>query len=233
MSTPRSPSRVGRTTLATQTRAHVAVGRTGPRVRWSTRAAVVLGDAIVADVTGESVSPSVVARMKLTELTSLAPSRHDVLQNPPNAYRLDARSRTRLKRCRQRPDVQIVVCDGLAPGAITSHARALLTALAQRLRTHSFRQGTPIFVRNGRTAIADEVTRAVRPRAVCLIVGQRPHARAPHALTAHVIPGRASGATVTVRDIHTGGVTPRAAARTLVEALAAILGDTARARRRR
>lgn len=225
MSGPRSPSRPGFAALAARTRARLAVGRTGPRLGWSTRAALILDEATANDATLEEVPRSVVSRMKLTELGTHATSRQDALRNPASARRLDAHARARLKRCRQRPDVQVVVCDGLAPAAITRHGRALLAELARLLRAPRYRMGTPIFVRNGRTAVYHEITRAVRPRALCLVVGQRPSAQTPSALTAHMLPGRPSDVAVIVRDIHAGDVTPRAAARALVDALGTLLGD--------
>lgn len=226
-----SDSHAARTRLLAATPARLAIGRSGPRL---TTAAYLrfLGDhARARDAVFTEVPAAVVKKLGLVELATEASSRTAYLHEPRLGRALTARARARLARCRKHPDVQLVVIDGLSSSAITTHAAALLRALTRELDTRGHRLGTPLFVRNGRVRIQDEISHVLRPEVCCAIVGERPGLATAESLSAYVI-YRASRASAEpdrtlISNIHEGGVPPRAAARQIADLVDACLAHRA------
>ena len=80
---------------------------------------------------------------------------------------------------------------------------------------------TPIFVRNGRVRVQDEIGAVLKPEVFCFIVGERPGLVTAESVSAYVIyrPSRRSAEPdrTVVSNIHRGGVAPVVAARRIAD----------------
>lgn len=158
--------------LLATTPARLAVGRTGPRLTAATYLRFLADHARARDAVFTEVPAALVKKLGLTEIATTATSRTAYLQEPRLGRALAPSARTRLARCRKRPEVQLLLIDGLSSTAIVTHGGALLRKLTALLRTR--RLGTPLFVRNGRVRVQDEIGHVLRPDVCCAIVGERP-----------------------------------------------------------
>lgn len=213
MSTPTSE----RARLLAATPARLAIGRSGPRLTTAAYLRFLADHGRARDAVATEVPREVVKKLGLTEIASAATTRAAYLLEPRLGRTLSPSARTRLARCRKRPEVQLVVIDGLSSAAIVAHAGTLLKALGRELARRGRHLGTPLFVRNGRVRIQDEIGHVLRPDVCCAIVGERPGLATATSLSAYVIfrPTRSSAEPdrTLVSNIHDGGVPPLVAAR--------------------
>jgi len=207
--------------LLATTPARLAIGRTGPRLATAEYLRFLADHARARDAVFTEVPTALVKKLGLTEIATRAATRVAYLQEPALGRALAPSARTRLARCRQRPEVQLVLTDGLSSAAIVAHGGALLRTLTRTLTTRRHRLGTPLFVRNGRVRVQDEIGQILRPEVCCLIVGERPGLATASSLSAYVIyrPTRASAEPdrTLISNIHEGGLPPAAAARQIAD----------------
>jgi ethanolamine ammonia-lyase small subunit len=213
--------------LLAATPARLAIGRTGPRLRTKTWLDLVADHARARDAVTSEVPPALVRRLGLVEIATRAESRQDYVRVPALGRELGRGALARLRRCRQAPQVQLALTDGLSSAAIVTNGAALLTALTRELRRRRRKLGTPLFVRNGRVRVQDEIGAVLKPEVFCFIVGERPGLVTAESLSAYVIyrPSRRSAEPdrTVVSNIHRGGIAPAVAARRLADLLDEIL----------
>jgi ethanolamine ammonia-lyase small subunit len=221
MTQPTRPSPKALAALLAATPARLAIGRTGPRLRVKDYLHFLADHARARDAVFTEVPPAFVRRLGLTELATRAATRADYLREPALGRTLAPSVRAKLRRCRQRPEVQVIVADGLSSAAVVAHAGALLRTLTRLLARRGYRLGTPLFVRNARVRVQDEIGAALRAEVCCLIVGERPGLATAESLSAYVIyhPSRASAEPdrTLISNIHDAGLPPAAAARQIAD----------------
>ncbi len=226
MTMPRSTPKALAALLAT-TPARLAIGRTGPRLPVKEHLRFLGDHARARDAVFTEVPPALVRRLGLTEIATRAATRAEYVHDPARGRVLAPSARAKLARCRQRPAVQLIVTDGLSSAAVVTHGGTLLRALARLLTKRRHRLGTPLFVRNGRVRVQDEIGAALRAEVCCLIVGERPGLATAESLSAYVIyrPTRDSTEPerTLISNIHDGGVAPAAAARQIADLIDACL----------
>ncbi len=207
--------------LLASTPARLAIGRSGPRLTTRQYLRFLADHGRARDAVFTEVPPAVVKKLGLTEIATEATTRAAYLREPLLGRALTASARMRLARCRKRPEVQLLVVDGLSSAAVVAHAGPLLRALTRELGKRGRRLGTPLFVRNGRVRIQDEIGHVLRPEVCCAIVGERPGLATASSLSAYVIhrPTRASAEPdrTLISNIHDGGLTPAVAARQIAD----------------
>jgi len=116
---------------------------------------------------------------------SRAPDRATYLQRPDLGRRLREEDLPALSRATMdRPDVAIVVADGLSATAVHSHAAPTLLALCERLS--GWRVAPIVLARQARVALGDEIGAALDVDAVVVLIGERPGLSAPDSLGAYV-----------------------------------------------
>ena len=207
--------------------ARLGIGRSGPRLRTRAWLDLVADHARARDAVTSEVPPALVRRLGLVEIATGARSRADYVRVPELGRRLDPSARARLRRCRQAPEVQLALTDGLSSAAVVANGAALLRPLVRELARRGRRLGTPLFVRNGRVRVQDAIGALLRPEVFCFIVGERPGLATAESLSAYVLyrptlrsaePERS-----VVSNIHRGGLPPARAARELADLIDEIL----------
>lgn len=226
-----APPAPGMRSLLTATPARLAIGRTGPRLNTAALLDYAADHARARDAVWSEVPPALVRKLGLVEIPTRATTRAEYVHQPALGRALAPVALARLRRCRQRPAVQLALADGLSAAAIVANGGALLRALTRRLRARRRRLGTALFVRNGRVRVQDEIGAIVRPEVFCLIVGERPGLATAESLSAYVIfrPNRQSAEPdrSVISNIHDGGLPPARAARALADLIEEILAHGA------
>lgn len=116
---------------------------------------------------------------------SAAPDRQTYLQRPDLGRRLAPDAAAQLAQAAgalpERPDVAVVVADGLSALAVQRHAAPMLTRLAEDL-DGALRIAPVTIVRQGRVAISDEIGALLDARVVVILIGERPGLSSPDSL---------------------------------------------------
>jgi ethanolamine ammonia-lyase large subunit len=111
------------------------------------------------------------------QVRTRAANREDYLAHPKTGEQLteeDAGGVSRLYDSR-RPDVQIVISDGLNANALNEHLRTLLPALRHRLVQAGLHLGgTDVIVENGRVRAGYHVGELIGAKAIVHFIGERP-----------------------------------------------------------
>ena len=203
--------------LLAATPARLAIGRAGPRLRTHDYLRFVADHARARDAVFTEVPRTWVRRLGLVELATRAATRGQYLHEPRLGQALAPEAQARLARCRQAPDVQLLVADGLSSAAVVRHGGPLLRAVTRALVPKRHRLGTPLFVRNARVRVQDEIGARLHAAVCCLLIGERPGLATAESLSAYVIyrPTRASAEPdrTLISNIHPNGLPIAAAAR--------------------
>ena len=158
------------------TSSQVAVGRAGHRFRTDLYLRAREGHADARDAVHSEVDADWPAQHGLVALQSRCRDRQEHLLFPNHGRRLDDASRRKVEaRAGSRPDVVLVVGDGLSANAVTVNGSQTLECLRGALAAAGLRVGTEgYFVRYARIGVADEIGVITEARASVMLVGERP-----------------------------------------------------------
>jgi ethanolamine ammonia-lyase small subunit len=115
----------------------------------------------------------------------------------------------------QRPQVVLVVGDGLSSAAIQANGRDCIDAIQQGLRARGISYAPVLFVRYCRVGASDHIGSLTEAELVCMLVGERPGLATAESMSAYITYGARIGVSesqrTVVSNIHRGG-TPAAEA---------------------
>ncbi len=161
--------------LVATTPSLIAVGRAGNRFRTDLYLRTREGQADARDAVHSEVPADWPARHGLVSLQTRCRDRHEYLLFPNHGRRLDETSRAAVEaHASTRPDVQVIVGDGLSPNAIVQNGAATLAALNRALAAAGLRAGVGFYVKFARIGVADEIGVLTGARASVILVGERP-----------------------------------------------------------
>lgn len=157
------------------TPSQIAVGRAGNRFRTDLYLRVREGQADARDAVHSDVPADWPARHGLLALSSRCRDRHEHLLFPNHGRRLDDTSRAIVEaHAGTRPDVQVIVGDGLSSNAVVQNGPEALAALQRALAAAGWRTGVGFYVNFARIGVADEIGVLTGARATVILVGERP-----------------------------------------------------------
>lgn len=120
-------------------------------------------------------------------LESCACDRPSYLQRPDFGRRLNAASSEKLRHMPlQRPDVALILSNGLSTTAVDHHALPILDWLTRRLRQMQLQISPLYIVANGRVALSDEIGELTGARSTVILIGERPGLSAADSLGAYL-----------------------------------------------
>ncbi|MNP00137.1 Ethanolamine ammonia-lyase light chain [compost metagenome] len=137
----------------------------------------------------------------------------EYLQFPAKGRLINAEGERLLRKaCKDRPQVQIVISDGLSAKAVDRQLPDILPALRDSLAANSLAEGTAFFVKRGRVGVMDDIGRILRPEVLVLLIGERPGLAASASLSAYMCyrpqPGRRDSERNVISNIHQKGTPP-------------------------
>ncbi|WP_163858465.1 ethanolamine ammonia-lyase subunit EutC [Paenibacillus elgii] len=116
------------------------------------------------------------------------------------------------KRCVMKPQVQVVVSDGLSANAVDANLRDVYPSLLDSLEAYGLKTGTPFFVRGGRVAVMDQIGELLQPEVLVLLIGERPGLVSSKSMSAYMCfrprQGTVESDRTVVSNIHRGGTPP-------------------------
>jgi ethanolamine ammonia-lyase small subunit len=150
-------------------------------------------------------------------VASQATERDMYLRRPDLGRRLDAASRSALAGSGgARPELLLMIGDGLSSTAVSSNALALVSALLPYMQGMGWQPATVLLASQARVALADEAGELLQARASLMLIGERPGLSSPDSLGAYLTweprIGRNDGERNCVSNIRAGGLAPAEAA---------------------
>jgi len=116
------------------------------------------------------------------------------------------------ERCSAKPQVQIVVSDGLSANAVDANLQDVYPALLDSLQAYGLTTGVPFFVRGGRVAVMDHIGDLLEPDVVVLLIGERPGLVSSQSMSAYMCyrprKGTVESDRTVISNIHHGGTPP-------------------------
>ncbi|MEJ0099253.1 MAG: ethanolamine ammonia-lyase subunit EutC [Pseudomonadota bacterium] len=149
-------------------------------------------------------------------IASEATNRDIYLRRPDLGRQLDAPSREALQRCAgDKPELLLVIGDGLSSTAVTANAVATIAALLPQLRTLGWKLAPILLASQARVALGDAAGEILQARAVVMLIGERPGLSSADSLGAYLTweprTGRRDSERNCISNIRAGGLTAEAA----------------------
>jgi len=199
------------------TPARIAVGRAGERPKTTTWISFRHDHATARDAVHSELSDSFIENFahanSFPVIQSLVGSRHEFVLDPPMGKKTDEQTLATLcSSCPSDNDVQIVICDGLSAMAVEANIKDLLPMIEDGLKIEGITVGTPIIVRYGRVAIADQISHALGAKLAINLIGERPGLSSGAGMSAYLTlnpgPETISSDRTVVSNIHSRGTPP-------------------------
>lgn len=128
-----------------------------------------------------------IRRFQLFEVSTRAGSKTEYLMRPDRGRSLSDAARSEiLKRCEKSADLQIVIGDGLSVSAVAAQVPHLLPLLVEGAQERGWRIGQTLLVRYCRVGLLNDVGELLRPKAVVLLIGERPGLSTAESLSAYM-----------------------------------------------
>ncbi|NSL51040.1 ethanolamine ammonia-lyase subunit EutC [Calidifontibacillus erzurumensis] len=196
-----------------KTPARVGVGRSGPRPLTNSWLKFRYDHAAAVDAVSGEVPDTFLERLQLFSVTTKAVDKDTYIRRPDYGRRLSEEGKELIKsRCIKKPQVQIIISDGLSSNAILENVEDVYLSLQQSLVNKGIMIGTPFFIKRGRVAVMDDVGEILEPEVVVLLIGERPGLVSAESLSAYLCYkpriGTIEADRMVVSNIHKGGIPP-------------------------
>jgi ethanolamine ammonia-lyase small subunit len=116
------------------------------------------------------------------------------------------------KNCNSKPQVQVIVSDGLSANAVDANLRDVYPSLLDSLKSYGLTVGTSFFVRGGRVAVMDHIGEILQPEVLVLLIGERPGLVSSKSMSAYMCyrprKGTVESDRTVISNIHRGGTPP-------------------------
>lgn len=208
--------------LRRNTGSRVCSGRVGTRPRTTSLLRFLADHSRSKDTVLQDVPEAWLAKTGLLEVHSEVSDKDQYLTRPDLGRRLSAEAIQTLKaKCKQAPQVQVVVSDGLSTDAITANYDEILPPLLKGLESAGLDVGTPFFVRYGRVKVEDQIGELLGAKVVILLIGERPGLGQSESLSCYMVYSPTSKTVeadrTCISNIHRAGTPPVEAAAVIVD----------------
>ena len=193
------------------TSARIGVGKCGARLRTGTVLQFRADHAAAKDAVARDVPQDFLEKLGLFTVQTLCADHDEYLTRPDLGRRFSPETLEELsKRCKHGADVQLYAAGGLSSTAIAANLANILPAVTDGLTAKGLTLGTPFYVRYARVPSMDPISELLRPKVVCVFIGERPGLATAESMSAYI----AYQATVdmpesrrtVVSNIHRGGI---------------------------
>ncbi len=196
--------------LKEKTPARLGMGRCGPRYKTLTQLRFRADHAAAQDAVFSQVPEDFAGQNGMTEVKTRCKDKDEYLTRPDLGRCFDDENRQKIRAAIPgKPQVQIVIGDGLSSAAITANAMDCLAAIRDGLKLKGIDPGTPIFVRYCRVGAGDAIGDVTGCQLVCMLVGERPGLVTDKSMSAYITydphTGVSESARTVVSNIHSQG----------------------------
>lgn len=199
--------------LIKSTSARIGVSRTGTRPLTKTLLQFRSDHAAAVDAVYGEVGEEFLEEFQLFSVYTCYGNKETYLKNPDLGRVISEGGIKEIsERCIPKPQVQIVISDGLSSSAIATNLRDVYPALLDSLRAQGLSWGTPFFVRGGRVGCMDHIGEILHPETLVLLIGERPGLVTADSMSAYMCyqpkKGRTDSERLVISNIHRGGTPP-------------------------
>ncbi|OPA80281.1 ethanolamine ammonia-lyase [Paenibacillus selenitireducens] len=199
--------------LLASTPARIGVWRTGTRPLTSTMLALRNAHAAAIDAVFSEVSPALLQEMNLFTVETHYENMETFLRRPDKGRLITDSGVALMKdKCILKPQVQVVIADGLSANAIESNLKDVYPALMNALKVYGLSCGTPFFVKGGRVGCMDHIGEILQPEVLVLLIGERPGLVSSESMSAYMCyrphVGTVESDRTVISNIHRGGTPP-------------------------
>ncbi len=188
--------------LRSTTSARIGVGRAGPRPRTGSLLLFQSDHGVTQDAIYGEVSEEVLEKFNLFSVSTQVEDRGEYLLRPDLGRRLcDEAKAVIAEKCAKKPQVQIVVGDGLSAAAINNNLPLILPVIEEGLKSAGISVGTPFFIKNARVGVINDVNDVVGADVVVILIGERPGLGIADAMSAYMGWRPTAGKTDAERDV--------------------------------
>lgn len=173
--------------LLASTPARIGVWRSGTRPLTSTMLALRNDHAAAIDAVYSEVPMELIQEYQLCLVETHYMNMETFLRRPDKGRILTAESEARMKKqCIHKPQVQIVIADGLSANAIISNLKDVYPSLLNSLKVHGLKAGTPLFVKGGRVGCMNHIGDILQPEVLVMLIGERPGLVSSESMSAYM-----------------------------------------------
>lgn len=192
------------------TAARIGVWRAGPRPLTQTLLRFRADHAVAQDSVMGEISEEDAARFKMVYVKSACRDKDEFLTRPDLGRILDEESIKKMEQeCEKKPQVQIIVADGLSSKAMEANIPDLFPALSQGLQSMGIRCGTPVMAGYARVGLMDSIGEVIKPDVCINLIGERPGLGTAESMSAYIVYNPRAGVIESERtvisNIHKGG----------------------------
>ncbi len=196
--------------LKARTPARLGCGRAGARYKTLTMLRFRADHAAAQDSVFSQVPEEFARENGLVPVQTCCESKDQYLTRPDLGRRFDEENSRIIKDAiPQKPQVLVVVGDGLSSAAITANAMDCLRAIGDGLKARGIDLGKSLFVRYCRVGAGDFIGDLTGCQLVCMLVGERPGLVTDKSMSAYITyaphTGVSESARTVVSNIHAQG----------------------------
>jgi len=192
------------------TAARLGVWRAGPRPLTQTLLRFRADHAVAQDSVMGEITEADAAKYKMLYIKSACKDKDEYLTRPELGRVLDEESIQKMqKECEKKPQVQVVVADGLSSKAMEANIPDLFPALMQGLQSMGIKIGTPVMAKYARVGLMDSIGEVIKPDVCINLIGERPGLGTAESMSAYIVYNPRAGVIESERtvisNIHKGG----------------------------
>ena len=199
--------------LKKTTNARLGVGRAGDRFKTETLLKFRADHAIAQDAVWTEIDESLVDEMGFYKVQTMVNNKEEYVRRPDLGRIFSAETTEAIKRdCIHKPDVQIIVADGLSGFAINANLKDMYAIMMDGFREKNYKVGTPIFVRYSRVATMDRISEALGAKVTIQLIGERPGLATGESMSVYMAyessPKKPESQRTVVSNIYSNGIPP-------------------------
>ncbi len=173
--------------LREKTPARLGMGRSGPRYKTLTQLRFRADHAAAQDSVFMEIGPEFARDNGLIFTRTLCESRDQYLTRPDLGRGFDQENGEIITmKLPKKPEIQLVIGDGLSSAAILANAMDCAKAIIQGLKAAGKTVGPILYVKNARVGAGDAVGDLTGCRVVCILVGERPGLVSAESMSAYI-----------------------------------------------
>ena len=173
--------------LRDKTPARLGMGRSGPRYKTLTQLRFRADHAAAQDSVFAEIGPEFARDNGLIFTHTLCESREQYLTRPDLGRGFDQENAGIIAaKLPKKPEIQLVIGDGLSSAAILANAMDCAKAINQGLKAAGKATGPILYVKNARVGAGDAVGDLTGCKVVCILVGERPGLVSAESMSAYI-----------------------------------------------
>jgi len=219
--------------LMSTTPARIGAGRAGPRPRTKSWLLFQADHGVTQDAIYGEVKQKILDQFGLFTVQTQVKDKAEYLLRPDLGRLLTPKAKMFIdQKCVKKPQVQIVVGDGLSAAAINNNLPQIFPVIKQGLEAADISMGTPFFIKFARVGVINDVNTVIGADVVVILIGERPGLGVADAMSAYMGWRPGPGKTDAQRDVicmitNNGGINPLEAGAFVVELIRKILKNQA------